>query len=299
MAVKNITASVLARLRNQSKAEGITHQMGLQLFFQEEFLRKLSHSQYRENMILKGGMFIYTLTDFDSRPTRDMDFMIRRMSRDMQNMRNTMQQICETDTGNDYITIEVSETEQISLEKKYPGVRVKLIGRISNVRVPFSIDIGIDDVIVPEPVPRKITTRLDGFEAPEIYTYSLESTIAEKLDIILDRMENTTRMKDFFDIYYISSIFDFDGTTLCTAINSTLIHRNRNPDDDIFERIKEFPNKEFFITQWSIFQPAKESGVEFSVVINRLIDFLEPIYISLKHGEAFCKTWKCEKAIWE
>ena len=60
MAVKNLPASVLDRLRNQAKAEGITFQMALQLFFQEEFLRRLSVSPYADNLVLKGGMFIYT-----------------------------------------------------------------------------------------------------------------------------------------------------------------------------------------------------------------------------------------------
>ena len=69
MAVKNQAASALARLKNQAKTEGINYQMCLQLFFQEEFLRRLSHSKYRDNLVLKGGMFIYTLTAFDSRPT--------------------------------------------------------------------------------------------------------------------------------------------------------------------------------------------------------------------------------------
>ncbi len=53
MAVKNKSASALGRLRNQAKEEGISYQMSLQLFFQEEFLRRLSHSRYRDNLILK------------------------------------------------------------------------------------------------------------------------------------------------------------------------------------------------------------------------------------------------------
>lgn len=64
---KNQAASALARLKNQAKTEGINYQMCLQLFFQEEFLRRLSHSKYRENLVLKDEMFLYTLTAFDSR----------------------------------------------------------------------------------------------------------------------------------------------------------------------------------------------------------------------------------------
>lgn len=103
MAVKNMAASVLERLRNQARDGGIPYQTCLQLFFQEEFLRRLSKSDFRENMILKGGMFIYTLTEFNSRLTRDMDFMIRWIPNDVENVREITAQICSISTENDYI----------------------------------------------------------------------------------------------------------------------------------------------------------------------------------------------------
>ena len=90
MAVKNMAASLLTRLKNQSKEEGIPFQMVLQLFAQEEFLRKLALSQYADNLILKGGMFIYTLTEFDSRPTRDIDFLIKNLHGSLENIEQTM-----------------------------------------------------------------------------------------------------------------------------------------------------------------------------------------------------------------
>ena len=160
MAIKNMAASVLTRLKNQSKEEGIPFQMVLQLFAQEEFLRKLSLSQYADNLILKGGMFIYTLTEFDSRPTRDIDFLIKNLHGSLENIEHIMRDICNISTGNDFITIEVLGTETISVDKKYPGVKTSFMGSIGKVRIPFSIDVGIDDVIVPDPIKRMIITRL-------------------------------------------------------------------------------------------------------------------------------------------
>ena len=84
--------------------------MVLQLFAQEEFLRKLSISEYTDNMILKGGMFIYALTEFDSRPTRDIDFLIKNLYGSLENIEQTMRDICNISTGNDFITIEVLGT---------------------------------------------------------------------------------------------------------------------------------------------------------------------------------------------
>ncbi len=298
MAVKNKSASALVRLRNQAKEEGVSYQMSLQLFFQEEFLRRLSHSRYRDNLILKGGMFIYVLTEFDSRPTRDMDFMLRSLSNELDNIKNVMEEICSIQTDNDYIWLEVTGVEQITLEKKYPGVKTKFIGHINNVRVPFSVDVGIDDVIVPNAEIREIATRLEGFEAPEIYTYSLESTIAEKFDAILQRMDTTSRMKDFFDIYYLSNVFDFDGGLLKEAVSETTKHRGRELEEDVFARIEKFDESEFFQIQWSKFELAVEINLPFSDTLKRLSDFLEPIYAAILRGEEFQGQWKCEQKKW-
>ncbi|MBQ9277711.1 MAG: nucleotidyl transferase AbiEii/AbiGii toxin family protein [Lachnospiraceae bacterium] len=298
MAIKNMEASVLTRLKNQSKEEGIPFQMVLQLFAQEEFLRKLSLSKYDNNLILKGGMFIYTLTEFDSRPTRDIDFLIRNLQGNPDNIEQIMREICNVSTGNDFITLEVLGTENISLDKKYPGVKINFIGRIGKVRIPFLIDIGIDDVIVPNPIKRSIVTRLPDFTSPEVYTYSLESTIAEKFDAILQRMAGTSRMKDFYDIYYLSGIFDFEGMVLIEAVKSTLTHRNRKLSADVFEEIADFKNNTALNTLWNAFDPAKETGLLFDDMLDRLVVFLEPIYLNILRKEYFDKRWSYKNKMW-
>ena len=298
MAIKNMAASVLTRLKNQSKEEGIPFQMVLQLFAQEEFLRKLSFSQYADNLILKGGMFIYTLTEFDSRPTRDIDFLIKNLHGSLENIEQTMRDICNISTGNDFIMLEVLGTETISIDKKYPGVKTSFMGRIGKVRIPFSIDVGIDDIIVPDPIKRTIVTRLPDFVSPEVFTYSLESTIAEKFDAILQRMAGTSRMKDFYDIYYLSGIFDFEGEILIQAVKSTLAHRNRELPTDAFAEIEDFRNNDALNTQWKAFDPAKESGLLFDDVLDRLAVFLEPIYQNILSETNYDKRWSCESKMW-
>lgn len=299
MAIKNIEVSVLAKLKNQAKEEGITYQLGLQLFFQEEFLRRLSHSQYRDKMVLKGGMFIYTLTDFDSRPTKDLDFMIRWMSNELENVQSVMEEICAVQTENEYIQLDVIGTEQITVDKIYPGVKTKLLGRIKNVKVPFSIDVGVDDVIVPDAVIRTITTRLEGFTAPEICTYSLESTIAEKLDAILQRMETTSRMKDYFDIYYLSSMFDFTGSILQEAVKRTTEHRLHELNKEAFVRISAFAANPFLSQQWRNYEPATEVGLEFGEALDRIHNFIEPVAFSIIDEEEFTLLWSCADRHWK
>ena len=292
MAVKNQAASALARLKNQAKTEGINYQVCLQLFFQEEFLRRLSHTEYKENLVLKGGMFIYTLTAFDSRPTRDMDFLMRSLSNDLEHIKTVMSEICVVQTENSYILLEVISTEQITLEKKYPGVKTKFMGRINNIRVPFSVDVGIDDIIVPEPLVRSLSTRLEGFEPPEIYTYSLESTISEKFDAILQRFELTGRMKDFYDIYYLSRTFDFEGAKLQSAIFETLQRRGTPYGRESFKRVVALAEDEDMQKRWKYFlKNIKDNTLEFSVVIAEIQTFLEPVFDAIVNEEEWQEWW--------
>ena len=299
MAVKNMAASVLARLKQQAKQQNIPFQLALQLFAQEEFLRKLSMSDYAGNFILKGGMFIYTLTDFEARPTRDVDFLLRNLNGETAYIHSVLKSICDIQTENDFITIELLHSKTITVDKQYPGTKSSFMAHIDNVRIPFSIDIGIDDVIVPKPISRSIPPRLPNFSAPTLLTYTLESTIAEKLDAIFQRMSATSRMKDFYDIYYLSGLLDFDGALLCAAVSATLTHRNHEADPDAFVQINKFRNNPFLITQWQAFEPARRTGLDFSIVIDHLITFLEPVYTAYLKKEPFTKHWSHEISTWK
>ena len=246
--MKDVVASILARLKNQAKSSKLSYQMCLQLFCQEEFLRRLSLSNYSFNFVLKGGLFIYTLTEFNSRATQDIDFLMRRLSNNLSDVKKVIEDIISVPTGNEYVRIEVLELGEITPDKEYHGVNVKFCGYMKNIRIPFSIDIGIDDVVVPDAVRRSLKTQLNDFSKPEVYTYSLESTIAEKFDAILKRMEGTSRMKDFFDIYYLSSMFDFEGRKLQEALWQTLQHRGTPYESDSFQRIHAFNENSFFVS---------------------------------------------------
>ena len=210
----DIAASVLARLKNKAAESGRSYQLCLQLFCQEEFLRRLEKSKYAENLVLKGGLFIYFLTDFDSRVTVDVDFLLRQMPNTPEQLKTVLEEIIATPTGNDFITFEIKDVSPIAVAKKYAGIGASVVARIKNTKTPFSIDFGVGDVIVPKQEKRKIPTQLSDFDAPTVNTYSLETTIAEKIDAILSLMEFSSRMKDYYDIYYLANKFDFDGATL-------------------------------------------------------------------------------------
>lgn len=288
----DIVASVLAKLKNKAKASGISYQQCLQLFVQEEFLRKLSKSGYEDNLILKGGLFIYTLTNFESRATIDVDFLLRAASNSIEDVKELINKVINTPTGNDYIAMTAKGFEEISPQRKYHGISAQIIAQIKNVRVPFNVDIGVGDVIVPCAEERAISTQLPDFEAPIIKTYSLESTIAEKFDAILQRFELTGRMKDFYDIYYLARTFYFDGAKLQTAIFETLQRRGTPYDRDSFKRIVSLAEDEDMQKRWKYFlKNIKDSTLEFAVVVDELQEFLEPVFAAILNGDEWQKQW--------
>lgn len=285
-------ASVLAKLKNKAKISGISYQQCLQLFMQEEFLRKLSKSGYEDNLILKGGLFIYTLTNFESRATIDVDFLLRGFSNTIEDVKSMIGKIIETSTGNDFVSMTAKGFEEISPQRKYHGISTQIIGQIKNVRVPFNVDIGVGDIIVPKAEERKINTQLPDFEKPVIKTYSLESTIAEKFDAILQRFELTGRMKDFYDIYYLARTFDFEGTKLRAAIFETLKKRETPYDRDSFKRILALSEDEDMQKRWRYFlKNIKDGSLEFAVVIKEMQKFLEPVFDAIVDEEEWKKNW--------
>ena len=295
----DIAASVLAKLRNKAKASGISYQRCLQLFMQEEFLRKLPNSGYGDFLILKGGLFIYTHTNFESRATIDVDFLLRGYSNSIDDVKNLICKVIETPTGNDYIEMEAKGFEEISPQRKYHGISTQIIGRIKNVRVPFNVDIGVGDVIVPKAEQRKISTQLPDFEAPVIKTYSIESTIAEKFDAILQRFELTGRMKDFYDIYYLSRTFDFEGLKLQTAIFETLQQRGTPHDRDSFKRVAALADDENMQKRWKFFlKTIKDDTLEFSLVIAEIKTFLEPVFDAIVNDDEWQKFWDSDVVKW-
>ena len=293
-------ASVLAKLKNKAKISGISYQQCLQLFMQEEFLRKLSKSGYEDNLILKGGLFIYTLTNFESRATIDVDFLLRGFSNTIEDVKSMIGKIIETSTGNDFVSMTAKGFEEISPQRKYHGISTQIIGQIKNVRVPFNVDIGVGDIIVPKAEERKINTQLPDFEKPVIKTYSLESTIAEKFDAILQRFELTGRMKDFYDIYYLARTFDFEGAKLRAAIFETLKKRETPYDRDSFKRILALSEDEDMQKRWRYFlKNIKDDTLEFAVVIKEMQIFLEPVFDVIVNEEELQKMWNSKVIKWD
>ncbi len=295
----DIGASVIARLKNKAMESGRSLQLYMQLFCQEEFLRRLALSAYADHLVLKGGLFIYSLTNFESRTTIDVDFLLRQLPSDIENVRRIVDDILNTKSGHDFITFESDGFETISLHRKYKGISFRIIGKIRNTKTPFKVDIGVGDVIVPKADKRCIPVQLPEFTRPEISTYSLESTIAEKLDAILQRLELTSRMKDFYDIWYLSITFNFDGQKLQDAIEQTFHNRGTSIDRESLNKVISLSEHDGIQRNWRQFiLRMKLPAVEFSDVTRVIHLFLLPVCEAITHESQCLATWSASELGW-
>lgn len=296
----DVTASVLARLKNKANESGRSYQLCLQLFCQEEFLRRLEKSEYAENLVLKGGLFLYSLTGFDSRVTVDVDFLLQKIPNTPEHLRSILKEIIGIQTGNDFITFEIKEVAPISVTKKYAGIGVSMVAYIKNTRTPFGIDFGVGDIIVPKQEKRFIPTQLEDFIAPRINTYSIETMIAEKIDAILSLMEFSSRMKDYYDIYYLANKFDFDGAILAEALRNTFMNREHNFTLAQFKLVAGFVDDAGMQKKWQAFTRKIDIKTDaFSSVLKTIEIFLTKPLTAVFEGEAFTNQWSCIENQWK
>ena len=295
----DIAASVLARLKNKAKESGRSYQLCLQLFCQEEFLRRLEKSEYVENLVLKGGLFIYSVTDFDSRVTVDVDFLLRNVPNTPERLQTVIETIISTPTNNDFVNFEIKDIAPIAVAKKYAGIGVSLVARIKNTKTPFSIDFGVGDVIVPKQQKRRIPTQLDNFTAPTVNTYSLETTIAEKIDAILSLMEFSSRMKDYYDIYYLANKFDFDGKVLSEALKKTFDNRGHRFTVEQFEQVMGFDDDAAMQKKWKAFVRKIDTKTDdYSTVLKTIKTFLTKPFTAAVESREFTDNWTAQNGRW-
>ena len=295
----DIAASVLARLKNKAAESGRSYQLCLQLFCQEEFLRRLEKSKYAENLVLKGGLFLYSLTDFDSRVTVDVDFLLRQIPNTPEQLKSILEDIIAVPTGNDFVTFEIKDVAPIAVAKKYAGIGASIVARITNTRTPFSIDFGVGDVIVPKQEKRQIPTQLPDFESPTVNTYSIETTVAEKLDAILSLMEFSSRMKDYYDLYYIANKFDFDGAVLTDALRKTFANREHNFTIEQFEQVMSFDDDAAMQKKWKAFvRKINTKTDDYGTILKTIRIFLEKPFTAAVEEKAFIEKWSAADGEW-
>ena len=272
--------SVTEKLRKRAKELRLNYNLVLNQFFFDEFLKLLSISKYQNNFMLKGGMLLTYTLGIQNRATQDIDFLVKGLTIDAVQIKDILSTIISgADTSGVWFEV-LNDVDNIRLEDKYGGVRYHIIGHLSNIRVPFAIDIATGDPIYPDAKIKIYTTILN--EDILLRLYPLESVLAEKLQTILARAENNSRSKDFYDIYTImkNNEKQVDMKALKVSVDLTFAYRKthilKNAALDIVYQIN---NNDEIKSRWKRYQKkspyAKDIGFE-NVIdeIKRLIEMV-------------------------
>lgn len=164
---------------------------------------------------------------------------------------------------------------------------------------PKQDDFGVCDVIVPQQEKRTIPVQLSDFDAPTVNTYSIETTVAEKLDAILSLMEFSSRMKDYYDLYYLANKFEFDGSTLTEALKKTFENRGHHFTVEQFEQVMTFGSDDAMQKKWKAFCRKIDTRTDdFETVLRTIKEFLTEPYIAATMCNEFTKSWSANDNSW-
>lgn len=295
--------SVKDRLKNYAKETNKPYQEVLTYYALERTIYRLSLSEYAENFVLKGGIFLYAIHDKNYvRATTDIDMMAQRLTNDAVKMRMIFSEILSIKIDDalkyDPDTLKVNVITEF---KEYHGLNVSVVALLDRTRIPVTIDIGYDDVIIPEKVRMSYPTILD-MDAPEVYVYSLESVIAEKFEAIVSNGLLNSRYKDFYDIFVLSRENCYDGNLLAKAIIETFEHRRTALSADVSAFTEDYYRNSINETRWNAFLKKKKVllYVSLETVVKADRDFLIPLINRTKAGETDSDIcWNNEKGVWE
>jgi len=275
---QGLTASVKARLQNKARETNRPFNDLLQLFGIERFLYRLSCSPYADQFILKGALMLLAFDIPSLRPTRDID-LLGCTSNDVIHIVEIFQQICTVDVEPDGITFDLNSVNahRIKEDADYEGVRVLLRAYLGKAVIPIQVDIGFSDVLTPAPVQKQYPTLL-SLPAPQISGYPLETIVAEKLQAMVFLGRINSRMKDFYDLWILTTNIDFDSQSLQKAILRTFRHRNTPIPEDVPAALTDLFAEEKQ-AQWKAFlkrSRLEASAPEFPIVTGALRSFLIP-----------------------
>ncbi len=190
------------KVRNISKSDNNIAQAMIRTFIMERFLERVSISDYRDNFILKGGMLVASLVGIDLRSTMDIDTTVRALPLNEKDAREIIQKIMDISID-DGVSFHITSCKEIMLNFDYPGIRLVIDARIDKLRQTIKLDISTDDVITPKAIEYEYKLMFED-RTISVMTYNLETLLAEKLQTVLSRDIANTRMRDFYDIYFLS-----------------------------------------------------------------------------------------------
>lgn len=292
--IKDLPASVHARLKNLAKQSGRTFQELFYYHAMERFLNRLFSSQYSNTFILKGGLMFKGWGIPLRRPTRDIDVQ-GYQENSIENLVTVVQDICAQDVEPDGMWFDPDSVrgETIINEAEYQGIRIHFIGYLGKAPIHLHLDVSFANVITPTEIKVEYPSLLN-MPSFEIRGYPYETTISEKFESMVRLGSINDRMKDFFDIWLLSQQVDIHGTTLANAIRATF----KNRKTPLPTNLPIALTSEFAMLRqkdWERFLRRSELYVleypSFDEVIYVLREFIWPVVQAVANNESFVNTW--------
>ena len=213
-----------AKVRNISGSDSFKAQTLIRNFLMERFLERITLSSYRNNFILKGGMLVSSMVGLETRATMDIDTTVKALPLSKENAEKMIQNIISIDVP-DGVSFRITKVTDIMEEHDYPGIRFVLEAALDKLQQVIKVDISTGDVITPGAIQYEYQLMFEE-RTISLWTYNLETLLAEKLETILARGTTNTRMRDFYDIYIITSQKEYDSAVLKEAFIATSEKRN-------------------------------------------------------------------------
>lgn len=274
--IKN-AKSLMDKSRNLAASCNITVNEVLQNYMFERILERLSVSKYKNNFILKGGLLLSSIMGIDTRTTMDMDTCIKGIELTDEQLYEALQEILNIDI-NDGVKFEIRNSQPIREEDDYGGLKYNLLAIFDNLRVNLSIDIATGDLITPREIEYDYKMIFENRNL-KIMTYNIESIITEKFQTVINRGILNSRMKDYYDLYYLITYKEFSKENLKNAIIKTFNKRDTDIKN-INKVIDEIEKSEFVKELWTSYSEKYQYAkcLEFKKVINS-IKRIEKIFL--------------------
>jgi predicted nucleotidyltransferase component of viral defense system len=299
---RNLAASVRQRLLNLAQTQKEDFNLVLTRYGIERLLYRLERSAAGERFILKGAMVFILWSKTPHRATKDVDLLCRG-DNSIAEIEAIFRSVCEVDVVPDGLEFDRATVkgEVIKAEREYPGVRIRLTAFIAGTptRINLQIDVGFGDIVTPAPQLMSLPALLADLPVPQLYAYNRETVIAEKFEAMVLLGIGNTRMKDFYDLWYLSQHFTFEGIVLSRAIAATFERRRTPiPTNTPLALTSEFANDETKQRQWLAFVrkgKLNDEGLVLNQICAILHDFLMPLTIAIGEGVEFEGVWSSDR----
>ena len=271
---------IKGRIKSVAKQNNADARTLMRIYMMERFLERLTQSEYRDNFIIKGGILVTAMIGVAHRSTMDIDTSMKNLNLSAEDALRVVNQVKDIDLD-DGVSFEVKDVSNIMDEMEYPGIRVTMNANVGRLITPLKIDISTGDVITPRAIEFNYDLLLED-RSISLWSYNLETILAEKLQTVLARGILNTRMRDFYDIRMLLDTYEdkVNKAVLKDAFAATCKKRGTDHlQEQAEEIIKIIEADEQLQVLWRAYQKkySYAAEIDYASVINgvrKLMDWI-------------------------